>query len=294
MRNVVNKALNCAWLITQLVIPFSIASDILNYFGVVEYLAFLFNPFTNGLDLPIGVALAFAAGFFFNLYAGIAVAAGLGLSAYEWTIVGTFLAICHSIPLETAVLNKVGWPINFHWIARLTNAFIGAWIVKKVTNSELMFTHVESIANISQTGFISFLFGSILSAILLAAKIIILVTFLVALFEFLRQQRRFKYLLDKYTYLSSLTVGGLLGVTYGAGILLKDIEQVQPKQKLLLLTFLMLAHGLVEETLIFGFFKADLGLIFLVRTGLALLAVAMVFTTVKFIHQVKPRRESSL
>lgn len=290
MSKVVRTSIKSAWIIIQLVVPFSIASDVLNYFGIIDSFAFLFAPFTNALELPSGVALAFAAGFFFNLYAGIAVASGLGLNAYEWTVVGTFLAICHSIPLEASVLNKVGYPINVHWVTRLANAFMGAWMVGRFANSNLRLTQVNNVVDSSHVKFLPFLVTSITSALLLAVKIVVLVTFLIMIFEIVRQRPRFKLLLDKHTYVSSLSVGGLLGITYGAGILLKDINQVKPRHKLLLLTFLTLAHGLVEETFIFGLFKADVWLILLTRTSLALMAVSLVVV----ILQVIDRQRRSL
>lgn len=81
--------------------------------------------------------------------------------------------------------------------------------------------------------------------------------------------------------MSSLSVGGFLGVTYGASILLQEIKQVQPEAKVLLLVFLMLAHGLVEETLIFAFFGADIWNIFMIRVGIALLVVFVLFLIIK-------------
>ena len=118
-RQILQKAYQCAWVIIKLVIPFSLICDLFNYFGIIEHIAFIFNPISEALLLPPGTALALASGFLFNLYAGIAVATRLELTPYQWTIFGIFLSICHSIPLETAVLKKVGMPIVFHSLSRL-------------------------------------------------------------------------------------------------------------------------------------------------------------------------------
>jgi len=70
----VYKAFNISILIVRLVVPFFILGSVFQYFGYIENIAFLFEPITSFLSLPSSVAIAFAAAFFFNMYAGIAVA----------------------------------------------------------------------------------------------------------------------------------------------------------------------------------------------------------------------------
>lgn len=277
MNDTLKKAIKSSWIIIKLVIPFSIASDILQYYGIIESISFIFEPFTNSLNLPSGAALSFASVIFFNLYAGIAVASTLGLSAYEWTIVGTFMAICHSLPLETAVLKKVGMSITIHWLSRLILGYLGALIAMYITpNSLVIIQENINLSNSINIPFVDYLQNSIYNSCILALKVIFLVVSLVILFELIKKMSFFNNLLNKHAYLSSLTIGGLLGVTYGAGILLQEIQQVKQKAKVLLLVFLMLAHGIVEETLIFGFVGADILIIFSIRILIALVAVFFV------------------
>lgn len=281
MKETLKKALQSSWIIIKLVIPFSIASDLLQFYGIIESVSFIFEPFTNSLHLPSGVALSFASVIFFNIYAGIAVASTLGLSSYEWTIVGTFMAICHSIPLEVAVLKKVGMNIHIHWISRFILGYVGALIAMYVTPLDLHLVHNEVVTQNQLQEFLPYLLNSIYNSLTLALKVILLVVSLIFIFELLKKSKNFKNFLEKHSYMSSLSVGGLLGVTYGASILLQEIKQVQPEAKLLLLVFLMLAHGLVEETLLFAFFGADIWNIFMIRVGIALLVVFVLFLIIK-------------
>lgn len=277
MQDIFKKAIQSSWIIVKLVVPFSIASDLLQYFGIIESISFIFEPFTNSLNLPSDVAISFASAIFFNLYAGIAVASTLNLSGYEWTIVGTFMAICHSLPLETAVLKKVGMGLKVHWVSRILLGYFGALIAMHVTPND--FNLLQENANFTLSThetFVEALLNSIYNSCMLALKVIILVVSLVVLFELIKKMTFFDKLLNKYAYLSSLFIGGLLGVTYGAGILLQEIERVKKRAKILLLTFLMLAHGLVEETLIFGFVGANILAIFLIRVFIALIVVVFV------------------
>lgn len=283
MQSSVYKSLSVSIVIVKLIIPFFIVSEVLQYFGYIEYIAFLFEPITNLLSLPPAVAIALAAAFFLNIYAGIAVGAGLSLNPYEWTIVGTFVAICHSIPLEAAVMRKVGFSIHLHWTMRLALGFLGAWIAATYIPPELIAKTSEAYVPTVYSSFNEMLLAAIISSIVLALKVIALVTSLIIGFDLIRKIRAVDRLMDKHTYLSSLTVGGLLGITYGAGILLKDIESVDKNHKRYLLLFLLLAHGLIEETLIFGFFGADIAAIFFIRTGIALMAVLSLYFFTKHV-----------
>jgi hypothetical protein len=280
----IRKAFNCAYTIIILVIPFSLVCSLLNYLGVIQNVAFLFSPFGSALMLPPGIAIAMASGCFFNLYAGIAVAETLDLTASQWTIFGIFLAVCHSIPLEGAVLKKVGIPFTWHCLTRLFCGFGSAWAFSRLIYanevSSLSFSIPSKDLNLVPKvtkSFISFLFESLGDSLTLTVKIITLVVSLILLFELLKSQKMVAKFLDKNPYFSSLLVGGLLGITYGAGILLKDIKNVSKLQRVLLLSFLMLAHGLIEETLLFSFFGASPLPILFIRVGLGSLAVILMY-----------------
>jgi hypothetical protein len=288
VNQVLKKAAECAWTIIKLVIPFSLVCDFLNYFGVIENTAFLFSPIGNALLLPSGIAIALASGFFFNLYAGIAVAATLDLTSSQWTIFGIFLATCHSMPIEGAVLKKVGMPLTWHWLTRIACGFTGAWLFSKLfINTDRVlsqFPHQDKGGGLTQNAdmtFFSFLLDSLSNSCLLAAKVIALVVGLIVFFELLKSIKIVARFLNTHAYFSSLIVGGLLGVTYGAGILLKEIKNVNKFERVLLLVFLMLAHGLIEETLLFTFFGASPLPILSFRIGFGLYSVLLTYLFMK-------------
>ncbi|MEZ9763259.1 hypothetical protein AB4278_10145 [Vibrio splendidus] len=292
MKNALQQSLMVSLVIAKLVIPFSILSEILQFYGVIEYTSFIFEPITQLLNLRHEVAIAFAASFFLNIYAGIAVAAGLSLTPYEWTIVGTFIAICHSIPMESAVLKKVGFPINVHWISRLVLGIVGAWFASLITPETLaggIFN--QELKTVQYDGFTDLIKNAVTNSAILCIKICVLVSALICIFELIKRSETYNAYLQKHTYMSSLIVGGLLGVTYGAGILLKDFNSVKSEHKVYLLTFLMLAHGLIEETLIFLMFGSDVTVIFAIRMFLALMAVFSVWAYKTWQYKNKQTKE---
>jgi len=105
---VLKTSLKTSVLIIKLVIPFYILADVLLYFGILQKISFIFTPITKIMGITPEVSLAVAAGVLFNLYAAIAFAAPLNLTPYEWTLLGLFLGIAHSLPVENTVMKTLG------------------------------------------------------------------------------------------------------------------------------------------------------------------------------------------
>jgi len=70
-KETLHSSMTSAWLVLKLIIPLYILADLLLYYDVLQYIAFLFEPITDLLDLPKEAALGIAAGMLFNIYAGI-------------------------------------------------------------------------------------------------------------------------------------------------------------------------------------------------------------------------------
>jgi len=66
----------------------------------------------------------------------------------------------------------------------------------------------------------------------------------------------------------SLTVGIFLGITYGAGILIKEVEsgRINKNDVFYIGTFLMICHAIIEDTLLFVIFGADFTMAIAIRT----------------------------
>jgi hypothetical protein len=105
-------------LILKFVIPLHILADILLYCDALEPLTFLFAPITALLDLPAEAAMAVAGGVLLNIYAGIAFAAPLDLSPYQWTILAVFLGVCHSMIVECTIMAKLGISYGYSIVLR--------------------------------------------------------------------------------------------------------------------------------------------------------------------------------
>ena len=273
----IRSSLSTAKIILTTVIPYFLLAELLMYFGLMPIIAQVFEPFTTLLNLPPEAALALASGVFLNLYAAIAFAAPLGLSVYDWTILGLFLGVLHSIPVESAIMKKLG----IDWIKSISFRLAMAFMVLMpllIIPTELLFDDPNKIStalyqttSVIPTNFTDFILQKSGESILLSIEIIILVSLIIFITTAIKGLKFLQKFDHHLSTIMALVTGLLVGITYGAGVLLKEAQYMSKKQVLSVCYFLMVAHAIIEDTLLFVFFGADIYLLIGIRLFFATL-----------------------
>ena len=126
------------------------------------------------------------------------------------------------------------------------------------------------------------------SVVSLAATFVIIVALilLLDLFERTGITRRFTAAIMPLLRLSGLsrdlapvtTVGVLLGLTYGGGLIIKEAQEknFEPKMRVLALCWISLGHSLIEDTGLMLAVGADIWVILVLRVMLILLLIRLV------------------
>jgi len=141
---------------------------------------------------------------------------------------------------------------------------------------------------------------SVVEACLLSLKIFVIITLLLIVYEFYENSSFYnwtKKILDKpmqtigISSNASITmvVGIVLGIAYGAGILLKNVQERKMNSKDIALTsyFLAICHAVFEDTLLFVAVGANGFIILGVRI---LLAVILISILNKYIFRTMAKR----
>ncbi len=273
VRKTLESAVRSAWLIVQLIVPLYILADVLLYFDLLRHVTFLFAPVTGFLGLPPEAAMAIAGGVLLNLYAGIAFAAPLGLNPFQWTILAVFLGVCHSMVVECAVMKRLGVSSAYSIILRVVMAFVtvvpvmllpASFFAGQVREAGAALVHYDSVADM--------LLGSFTNACILSVKIIGLITVIIFFMDWLKSTRIMKTWGDRVNTSFSIIVGQLLGITYGAGILIREVDagHLSRRDVFFIATFLMICHSIIEDALLFVIFGANYWVIVGVRVMAAL------------------------
>ena len=104
-------------------------------------------------------------------------------------------------------------------------------------------------------------------------QIILLVSLLIFFLDFVKSLRWIQKYSHKVNSGFSITVGVILGITYGAGILISEYERgiLDQKEVLFIGTYLMICHAIIEDTLLFVIFGANAWIIISFRLFFATL-----------------------
>lgn len=255
-------AFRSSWVILKLIVPIYIMADILFYYDILRYITFLFKPIVSLLDLPSEAALAIVSGLFLNLYAAIAFAAPIGLSPHQWTTLAIFLGIAHALLVETEIMKKLGISRLYSIILRLSVGLLVGFIISKLPSSwfesNIILDNTASLKKQFDSLF-SLLEHSLYASIWLSLQIIFLVSLLIFFLDFLKSLHWIQKHSHKVNSGFSITVGVILGITYGAGILISEYERgiLEKKEVLFIGTYLMICHAIIEDTLLFVIFGAN-------------------------------------
>ena len=265
------KALSSSWIVIKLVIPIYILADILYYYNLLAYVSFLVEPFTSLLGLPAETSLAIISGMFLNLYAAVAFAAPLDMSPQQWTVLAVYLGVCHSLVVESAIMKKVGVSNLYSYSLRIVSGLVIAY------TTSLMPEHLFSSSLLDETftkteyaSFTALLMGSLSEALILSIKIVFLISVLIFFMDYLKSRAFMKNSAKHLSKSFSIMTGIILGITYGAGILIKESNTLNKSDLFYIATFLSICHAIIEDTLLFVIFGADFTMVIVIRTLWAL------------------------
>ena len=217
---------------------------------------------------------------FLNLYAAIAFAAPLDLNIEQWTILAVFLGVCHSLIIENTIMLKLGLPQYFSYALRFLGGIIIAYSVTLIPSSWFTSSYsLKSFENIEYTSLFDLLINSFSNSVILTLKIIVLITILVFILDYVKSLSFIQKSGQKFSKYFSLLIGMFLGITYGAGLLISESNNLEKKDIIYIGTFLMICHSIIEDTLLFVIFRADFTIIVIVRT---IWAVILAYICMKF------------
>ena len=269
----IKNATQSAFLVLKLIIPLFILAEILLYWDVLKYISFIFEPMTSLLDLPQEASLGIAAAMFFNVYAGLAFLVPLNLDPYQWTILGTFLGVAHSLVIENVVMKKIGIPYWYSWSLRISMAFLAIVPLQFVSKEyfQTIYVRSESIVQKVYENFSDMILHALKNSFILAFKVIAIVTAIIFIMDYIKSRDFMQKYQEKTNSLFSLVAGLLLGITYGAGIILSEVKKgtLSKIDIFYIGTFLMICHSIIEDILLFVIFGANGWIILTIRLVMA-------------------------
>lgn len=275
----------CIWLF-KIILPISLMVRLLQYSGILGTISEFFFPVFSFVGLPGETAIVFITSLFTPLYAPVALITSMSLGLREATILALMCLLSHNLIVESTIQSKTGssfWGIT---LLRVLMSFVVAYSLNLIMpengwGSIETTQSAEACETIAQVFLLWFT-----SSMKVVLTILIIVTSLMILHYVLVEFRLLNKLssvlaplmrvfgLPKDTAFSWL-VGNLVGLAYGGGIMVEQIEEKKLTRESgrLLNIHLAISHSLLEDTLIFVAIGIPVAWIIVTRLVFAIMAV---------------------
>lgn len=257
------KAGKTIWWLLKIILPISLAVSLLQYWGIIAYMASFLSPAFSLIGLPGESAIVFISSLFLTLYAPIAIIATLALDMREITILALMCLISHNLFVESAIQKKTGSSAVRMFIMRFVTSFVAAYFLNlllpqqlgenKLTETAVVFSNLSEM-----------LIFWIKGAGALILKIVLIVTGLMVLQNILTEFKITDLISKAFAPFMKImglspdssflwVISQIVGLTYGSAIMIEAVEnkQITAQNANLLNYHIAINHSLLEDTLLF-------------------------------------------
>lgn len=251
------------WLL-KIMIPISLAVRLMQYYGVIAWLAQFLNPIFQYMGLPGASAIAFLTAASVTTYAGLAVMLSMELTLREGTILALMALLCHALPLECAVVKRVGsnpWKMAvLRIVAAFAAAFYLNWVlpampqpfvVHPVMAGDVPVWTVLTEWALSSVK-LSLMIFTIIYSLMVLQRLLEAYGVMRKLVHPLRPVMLFFGLPENASYL--WLVGNVLGISYGSAAMvdLEESGQISREEANEVNYHLILNHSMLEDTMVYA------------------------------------------
>jgi hypothetical protein len=264
-------------------IPLSVATLLLKQMGVLDLLAPIFAPVMSFMGLPGEAAITLLVGFTNTVYASLATAAVMELTARQITILGVVIGIAHSLLIETGILANLRMATVGIALFRIAVG-LSAGVILNLVMPEISGTFVRHVAAEAVFSWPD----ALLHVGITSVQIVVIIFSIIFAYEIISVWSGYNRLIEHARSLTSAVgisekavapwiVGVLVGITYGAALLYQfnEKQEMGHKDVCLITVFLCLAHAMIEDTLVFAVIGGNLAWIFVARIIIAVVVVRL-------------------
>ncbi|MBT2689077.1 hypothetical protein J7I93_12870 [Bacillus sp. ISL-47] len=283
--------LKTTWTLGKVIFPVTLIVAMLQHTPVLPWVIKLITPLMNLIGLSGDAAIPLVLGNFLNLYAGIGAILTLDLTVKEVFIIAVMLSFSHNMLIETGVALKVGVKLWVVLAVRFGLAFISAAVIHLTWQggSETAKYGFIPAKEEQVSGLVPIMMDALQTALLGIFQLAIIVIPLMVAIQILKDKQWLavfskwmapvtRALGMKENTSTTLAAGLLIGLAYGAGVMIQAVKEdgVSKKDVTIAFIFLVACHAVVEDTLIFVPLGIPILPLLLIRLGVAIVLTLVV------------------
>lgn len=297
-------AFKVSWLLIKVYVPLSLFSSFLRQVGFFDWLSPYLSPVMQLMGLPGKASITLVASFLGNVYAGIATIPSLNLSAREITILGIIVGFSHNLLVETGILVKLKFAnyriAFFRIVLGILAGILANILLPKHVNGAILNPFFQSSSTVD---WYKVTMGMLTTII----QILILVFVIQVAYETLKRWVFVQKVKPAFRALGrffGISGGGVVpwlsgfffGIVYGSGIMFQFVQNglVRHKDASLITIFLVLAHAIIEDSLIFAIVGGSFWIILIVRVSIAfsilkILSIGEIYLKLSYIGAISKK-----
>ncbi|RED49938.1 nucleoside recognition domain-containing protein [Aestuariispira insulae] len=268
LRQILADSLKLYWQLVKIMLPVMILVEVGIRFGLVDLLSALFAPLMDLVGLPPEAAIILATNLLVGIYGGAAALVTLlqdmSLTTAQVTVLAGMMLTAHALPIEQRIIQKTGCGLGLTTLFRLAAMAAYGYLLHCLYaatgwlgGEAVVIWAAETDSG--QMGIIDWAIASAQSLFSIFWVILALLTGL-KLMEVSGLTGWLTRILAPTLRLFGIgpnaapltMVGVLLGLTFGAGLILQEIEKghLKPRSIFLATCLLILCHSVIEDSLI--------------------------------------------
>ena len=280
------------WELVRLIVPVTIATEILARLGVIAFISPAFDPLMRLFGLPADLGLAWLVGLLVGLWGAVPLLFVLAppdtLTTADVTVFASLLLFAHALPIEQKIIQKAGPGFMVTTALRLFGGMAYAGLLHLVLSTTGWLSEPVSpgfIPAVPTHDWLSFLWG-LAETCLWMLVILVALAWMLELFRITGIMEGLMRALGPLLKLAGIrgearaftSVGLFLGISYGGGLLIREARSgtISPRQVFLSCVFMGFAHSIIEDTALFLALGADFAGIFVGRLVFAVAATAVI------------------
>ncbi|MDR1667078.1 MAG: nucleoside recognition protein [Bacteroidales bacterium] len=268
------------WWMAKLTVVVSASIAVLQYAGVITWLAEKLHPLFGVIGLPGESALIYLTAYFVNLYPAVAALVTLDLDLRAVSIMAVMCLCSHNMIIETAIQKKCGSSAVQMVALRTGAALVSAFLLNLILPAEPAASAVarvpvslslkETAINwMVSTSILLVKMGTIIFSLNVLQKVMVEFGIIRVLSKLFRPVLKIFGLPAGTSFL--WIVANTLGLAYGAAVMTEETEQgkISKKDADLLNYHIAISHSNLEDVLLFFSVGANLWCMLLTRWALA-------------------------